>query len=150
MAVENRIHSLDFSGSYSIESKYLLAAVKSNMESLKSLRIDGENMSEEDVVQLVQNIKEDSLTSFRLYFGSDVEDEFLLLLQSRLSQTALVDFKLRKGTQFSAEALLAFFQSFKDGMASVATFNLEECLRLCSESLCLFPRKFPNLKNLSI
>jgi len=80
LVAQNKLHTINLAGSYSIESNYLLEAAMNNKDSLKVVRLDGENMSESDVIELLQHIKKDSLESFRLYFGSEVEDEFLLLL----------------------------------------------------------------------
>ena len=56
-----------------------------NYQSLSSLILDGEQLEQEHVLEMLKNLKVNSLKTFRLYFGQKLEDEFLLLLQSKLN-----------------------------------------------------------------
>jgi hypothetical protein len=98
---------------------------------------------------MLKNLKIGALKTFRLYFGQKLEDEFLLLLQSKLDEPNLTDFKLRKANQLSASALESFFGSFTKA-PKMKSLNFEECLFMSSKCMELIPEKFPNLKNLSL
>ena len=48
-----KLRTISLSGCYNIEPKYLLEATSQNKESLTRLRLDGENMSKDDVIKLL-------------------------------------------------------------------------------------------------
>ena len=58
---------------------------------------------------LISMLKPKSLKQFRLDFGQKIEDEFILMVHSKLDTKNMRDFRLRKANCVSKDAFSAFF-----------------------------------------
>ena len=76
-------------------------------------------------------------------------DQCLLQLHSRLKPGALEAFKLRKAKNLSTDAVHAFFTSFENEPVC-ERLNIDECLKISSETIVALSLRFPNLINLSL
>ena len=76
----NQLDHLNLMGSYQLTFEVIMHLLGSNYKSLRSLVLDGEQLEQEHVLEMLKNLKVRALKTFRLYFGQKLEDEFLLLL----------------------------------------------------------------------
>lgn len=101
-------------------------------------------------MNVIQALKEKSLTTLQIYFASAIQDQTLLNMHSRLKPGQLEVFKLRKANQLTPDALHAFFESF-EYEPNMKKLNLEECVQLSGVTVReLIPLRFPNLTTLSL
>ena len=60
---------MDLKGSYNIEFKTINLIVQNCKNSLKEIKIDGENMSGDQINTIVSNFRSNFIEVFHLYFG---------------------------------------------------------------------------------
>lgn len=100
------LKELDLSGSHQIEFEYINNLVSQNAESLRVLRVDGENISGSEFNDLVETIE--GLETFWVYYAQNADRSLLLALWKH--RNMLKKLVLRKNEEFQEDDFDTLFR----------------------------------------
>ena len=130
-----RLRELNLSGSHQISYDKIFDLVKNNNESIRSLKIDGENIEGDQFSDLVKTIK--VLEELCIYYANEAYSSLLHSL-SKHSET-LVKLVIRKNENFESDD---FEYLFDRKMPNLRTLIFDEWTNLSSN--CIFINSYYN------
>ena len=71
----NNLRKVDFRGSYQIEFAEIVQCVKNNSKTIRSLAVDGENIENDEFLNLIEDIE--TFEELMIFFGENLTDCFL-------------------------------------------------------------------------
>ncbi|CAI2366065.1 unnamed protein product [Moneuplotes crassus] len=122
------LQKLNLSGSHQIESSHIQMLVERNSQTLRSLKLDGENIDGEELTQIIAELK--TLEELCIYYGNSASSDLLKVI-AKHSQT-LKKLVIRKNENFLEQDLVFFFGH---KFPKLHTLILDECNNLDTEGV---------------
>ena len=137
-----KLTCLNIEGIPYVTNKSLRLLLNANSDSLESLLLDGEGLTDESLV-LVRNCH--NLVKFSLLFSENLSDSTFCDI---LSLKKLMHLKIRKGVGLSKSGITNAF--LRNSFNNLVYLNLSECNNFNDDALSVIAQKCPMLESLSL